>query len=52
MIDKPIKLQPGERLNRNPNRPIISIQHGYLWIGNNATDDKACYATLTGKKPC
>ena len=44
------KLRAGERLNRNPNNPIISAQHGYVWIGNDANDDKACFATLSGKK--
>lgn len=50
MNNKPIKLEEGEKLNRNPNQPIISVQHGYVWIGNDAPDDKACFATLSGKK--
>ena len=49
-MQKPIKLREGEKLNRNPNNPIITAQHGYIWIGNDAPDDKACFATLSGKK--
>jgi hypothetical protein len=44
------KLTEGEKLNRNPNKPIISLQHGFLWIGNDAEGDKCCFATLSGKK--
>lgn len=44
------KLREGEHLNRNPNQPIISVAHGYVWIGNNAKNDMACFATLSGKK--
>ncbi len=43
-------LREGEKLNLRPNKPIITTQHGYLWIGNNAPGDMACYATLSGKK--
>ena len=50
IMKNPIKLEEGEKLNRNPNNPVISIEHGYLWIGNNAPDDKACFATLSNKR--
>lgn len=43
-------LVEGEKLNRNPNQPIISAEHGYLWIGNNAPNDMFCFATLSGRK--
>lgn len=45
-----MKLKEGEKLNRNPNQPIISAENGCLWIGNDAPDDKMCFATLSGKK--
>jgi len=44
------KLTDGEHLNRSPNKPIISAEHGYLWIGNDAKDDKMCFATLSDRK--
>lgn len=28
------------------NNPIISYRNGYLWIGNDAPDDKRCFATM------
>lgn len=47
------ELLAGEKLNRNPNAPIISIvpdgPRTYIWIGNNAPDDMMCFATLSGK---
>lgn len=49
---KAIKLDEGEHLNRSPNNPIIHLvedgQRSYLWIGNDAVNDKACFATLSG----
>jgi len=40
-------------LNRNPNNPIISVigtgPRSYIWVGNNATGDMACFATIAGK---
>lgn len=42
----------GEHLNRSPNKPVLEIVEGeepYLWIGNNADGDTACFATLDGK---
>ena len=47
---KVIKLNPGEVIDRKPNKPILSMQYGYLWIGNDADDNKFCFATLSGKK--
>ena len=44
------KLCEGEKLNRNPHKPVIDIRNGYLWIGNDAPDDMVCFATLAGKK--
>ena len=29
-MPKQFKLQEGEKLNRNPNKPIMSAQQGYL----------------------
>lgn len=26
--------------------PIISVEHGYLWVGNNAKGNMGCFATL------
>lgn len=46
------KLKEGSHLNAK--QPIIGItgtgKQTYIWIGNNATDNKACYATLSGPK--
>lgn len=46
------KMQAGERLGRNPNEPILSLlrdgKNSYLWVGNDADDDKVCFATLAG----
>ena len=44
------KLEEGEHLNRNPNKPVIIALHGYIWIGNDAPFDKMCFATITGRK--
>ena len=44
------KLEEGEKLNRNPNKPILAVVDDYIWIGNNAEDDMACFAILSGKK--
>lgn len=49
------KLEEGEKLNRSPNKPILSIVGGakttrpYIWIGNYAEGDKVCFATLSGR---
>lgn len=49
-----ITLEEGEKLNRSPNKPILSVvgkarsNQPYLWIGNNHPADMACFATLTG----
>jgi hypothetical protein len=32
------------------NEPIIFYRYGYLWIGNNAEDDKKCFAYLPEHK--
>lgn len=48
-----IKLQAGEQLARFPNNPIISIipngRLTFMWIGNDAENDKMCFATVGGK---
>jgi hypothetical protein len=44
-------LTEGEKLGRSPNDPIIEVVKGpYLWIGNNAANDKFCFATLEGEE--
>lgn len=50
-------LEEGEKLNRSPNEPVLLIvgaigraKSPYLWIGNDAEDDMACFATLSGRK--
>jgi hypothetical protein len=55
MSDNAVRLAEGEKLNRKPNQPIISLGRvgddlPYLWIGNDADGDKFCYATLSGRK--
>jgi hypothetical protein len=53
MAEMRIALDAGEQLNRNPNEPIIHLVEGeqpYLWIGNNAENDKMCFATLSNEK--
>jgi hypothetical protein len=51
---KSIKLREGERFNKPVNSPAVFITgkgaNTYLWIGNDAPDDKMCYATLSGPK--
>jgi hypothetical protein len=46
------KMREGEKLNRNPNAPILSVvgdgPNTYLWVGNNADGDMACFATIGG----
>lgn len=47
------KLEAGEKLDRSPNGPILKVVGGprpYLWIGNDAKDDKMCFATLYGRE--
>ena len=44
------KLKEGEHLNRSPNKPVIIANHGYLWVGNDAPEDKMCFAHLSGRK--
>jgi hypothetical protein len=52
--DKHIKLIGGVSARMTSNQPVIFIsvtgKNTYLWIGNNAEDDKGCYATLSGPK--
>lgn len=47
-----IKLKAGGNNKRGPNEPIIGItgsgKYTYLWIGNNADNDKSCFSTLSG----
>ncbi len=45
-----LKLKEGEQVARWANQPIISFQHGYLWIGNDAENDMFCFATLDKPK--
>lgn len=49
-----IKMKEGEKLSRNPNKPIIGITGTgagtYLWVGNDDETDKFCFATLSGVK--
>jgi len=48
---KKFKLSEGEKLSRLPNNPIIEVVPGgeqtYLWIGNDAPNDMACFALLS-----
>lgn len=43
------KLDPGYN---SANEPIISAERGYkyIWIGNNAPNNKRCFFTLSGRK--
>ena len=54
MKRKMISLQAGENLNRNPNRPVVIVvpadDQSYLWIGNNAKNDRMCFATLSSRR--
>ena len=54
MNKKEFKMMEGEKLSRNPNKPIIGITgtgvRTYLWVGNDDENDKACFATLSGAK--
>ena len=47
------KLTEGEHFTRPVNHPILYINGSgtqiHLWIGNNASGDKMCYATLSGR---
>ena len=47
------KMREGEHLGRSPNHPILSIvgdgKQSYIWVGNNAGDDMACFATIAGE---
>lgn len=46
------KMRGGMKLDRSPNHPILSVigdgKRTYLWVGNDAKDDMACFATLGG----
>ena len=52
-MNKNIKLKAGGNNKRGPNEPIIGItgsgKYTCLWIGNNADNDKTCFATLSGR---
>lgn len=52
MTKREFDLDEGERLNRSPQKPIITVigrgKETYLWIGNNSEDDRSCFATLSG----
>jgi hypothetical protein len=48
------RLKEGERgLRRDPNKPILALmaagRRSYLWIGNDAPGDMACFATVDGE---
>lgn len=47
-----MQLQAGEPLDRRPNNPTIFVvgtgRNMYLWVGNDADEDKFCFATLSG----
>lgn len=49
-----ISLKEGEKLQRDPNMPALFVQgkgdSAYIWIGNDAVGDMACFATLSGRK--
>lgn len=53
-MEKSIKMKEGQKLNRNPNNPVITIvgkgSNTYLWVGNDVAGDKACFATVSGMK--
>lgn len=48
------RLCEGEKLNRNPNKPVVIVvpsgDRPYLWIGNNAKGDKMCFAILQDRR--
>ena len=45
------KMKEGEKLGRSPNSPAIFIigegKDTYLWVGNDAKDDMACFGTIS-----
>lgn len=47
-----MQLRAGEPLDRRPNNPAVFVvgsgRNMYLWIGNDADEDKFCFATLSG----
>ncbi len=46
------KMKEGEKLNRSPNSPSLFVlgdgDQTYIWVGNDAKDDMACFATIKG----
>jgi hypothetical protein len=51
---KKISLEQGDERKRSPNQPVISVVgkgvSTYIWVGNNAPGDKACFGTISGMK--
>lgn len=50
-MNNQFKMKDGSHLmSREPVVEVTGKGHRtYLWVGNSATDSKACYATLSGK---
>lgn len=52
-MKRQIKLSEGEKLGRSPNCPVAAVvgsgPDAYLWVGNDAPNDLACFATLSGR---
>lgn len=48
-----LKMKEGQKIG-SVNTPAVFIngtgKHTYLWVGNDAPDDKLCFATLSGPK--
>lgn len=47
------KMKPGHAMGRSPNEPALFVvgdgPQTYLWVGNNAEGDMACFGTISGK---
>lgn len=47
------KMSEGEKLNRSPNQPALFVvsagKRSYIWVGNNASNDMACFGTISGE---
>lgn len=47
------KMDEGLKLNRSQNRPALYVIGDgpltYLWVGNDAEGDRACFATICGE---
>lgn len=52
-MNKSYAMEHGEKLGRSPNCPRIFVIGGwrpYIWVGNDAHNDMACFATLSDRK--